>query len=185
MIWLARELDKADQGGERGVLHELHEEAHGRRDRDAHRLGKHHVRQLLVERQPERCRRFPLALRDRLQAAAPDLAKEGRRIEGQGQRRGNPGVDLDVEQRQAEEQDEQLPQQRRALDEVDVARREPVERPEPDDAEDGDDEAEQAAAGRRHESQQDRPAGGRDQVDHIGAAELADHAGHRRTNTSQ
>src|SRR6185312_12377670 len=78
----ARQLDEADHRGQRGVLHDLHHEAHGGRDGDPHRLREYHVGILLEGIETEAVGRFPLGLRDGLDAAAPDLAQEGRSIEG-------------------------------------------------------------------------------------------------------
>ena len=119
---------------------------------------------------------LPLPLRDRLQAAAPDLAEEGRGVDRQRQRRGGPGVDRKADERQAEEEDEQLAEQRRALDQVDVADGEPVDRP---------DTARPAAPRRPGRAARRRPwrsapaprssARPHMQVDDVGGAEFADH----------
>src|SRR5690242_3324727 len=79
----ARELDEPDHRGQRGVLHDLHHEADGRRNGKLHRLWQHDVGVLLEAVEAEAVRGFPLGLRHRLDAAAPDLAQEGRGVEGE------------------------------------------------------------------------------------------------------
>src|SRR5450755_914588 len=68
----ARQLDEADHRGERGVLHDLHHEAHGGRNGEPHRLRQDHVGVLLEAVEAEAVRRLPLRARHRLDAAAPD-----------------------------------------------------------------------------------------------------------------
>src|SRR5476651_2141280 len=55
----ARELDEADDRGQRGVLHDLHHEAHRGRDGDAQRLRQHHVGILLEAVEAPAIRRLP------------------------------------------------------------------------------------------------------------------------------
>src|ERR1051325_4271109 len=62
----ARQLDEADHRGERGVLHDLHHEAHGRRDGNAQPLRQDHVGILLERVEAEAIRGLPLGLRHRL-----------------------------------------------------------------------------------------------------------------------
>src|SRR5829696_1670127 len=76
-----RQLDEADHRGERGVLHDLHHEAHGRRNGDAQRLRQDHVGVLLERVEAQAVRGLPLGLRHRLYAAAPDLTQEGRGVD--------------------------------------------------------------------------------------------------------
>src|SRR5882757_1261664 len=78
---LAGELDEADDGGQRGVLDELDQEADGRRNGEPQRLRHDYVAQLLGEAETQRGAGFPLGARDRLQAAAPDLAQKGAGID--------------------------------------------------------------------------------------------------------
>ena len=73
--------------------------------------------------QAERLGRLPLAARDGLDAAAPDLAEEGAGVEHQRHAGGDPRVDVEAEHRRAEEDQEQLQQQRRALEDLDEQRR--------------------------------------------------------------
>src|SRR5579872_2673614 len=90
----ARELDEADHRGERGVLDDLHHEADGRRDGELHRLRQHHVGVLLEAVEAKAIGGFPLGARHRLDAAAPDLAQEGRGIEGERETGGDEGHQL-------------------------------------------------------------------------------------------
>ncbi len=104
------QVDEADDGGERRALDHLHREADRRRDGDAQRLRQDHVAHLLDIGEGERFAGFPLALRQRFDAAAPDLGEERAGPERQRQRSGQPRADLDAEQRDAEEEQEQLHQ---------------------------------------------------------------------------
>src|SRR5579883_1385185 len=117
----AGELDEADHRSQRGVLHDLHHEADGRRDRELHRLRQHDVGILLEAVEAQAIRRLPLGLRYRLDAAAPDLAQEGRGVKGERQARGDDRHQLVAQDAEAEVRQEQDDQQRRALDELDVA----------------------------------------------------------------
>src|SRR5471030_1184587 len=55
----AGEFDEADHRGERRVLHDLHHEAHRRRNGDPHRLRQHHVGILLEAVEAEAIRGLP------------------------------------------------------------------------------------------------------------------------------
>ena len=79
----AGDLDEADDRGERRALHQLHQEADGGRDGDLAGLRQDHVAHARQVAQAERSRGLPLAGRDRLDAAAPDLAEECRGIQRQ------------------------------------------------------------------------------------------------------
>src|ERR1700738_4043373 len=83
----ARELDEADHRRQRRVLHDLHHEAHRRRNGDAHRLRQHDIGILLEAVESQAVRGLPLRARHRLDAAAPDLAQEGRGVEREGHTR--------------------------------------------------------------------------------------------------
>src|SRR4051812_29342051 len=63
-----RELDEADHRGQRSVLHDLHHEAHGRRDGELDRLRQHHIGVLLEAVEAEAIRGLPLGARDGLDA---------------------------------------------------------------------------------------------------------------------
>src|ERR1700681_913654 len=71
---LAGEFDETDDGGERRVLDELDQEADGGRNGEPQRLRHDDIAELLGEAQSQRGAGLPLGARDRLQAAAPDLA---------------------------------------------------------------------------------------------------------------
>src|SRR5579859_71436 len=81
----ARQLDEADDRDDGGVLHQLDEEAHRRRQRDAQRLGDDDVPVLLPARECERGRCLPLLERDRLDRTAPDLGEIGADIDAERQ----------------------------------------------------------------------------------------------------
>src|SRR3954471_21637915 len=104
------QLDEADDRGERRALDDLYGEADGRRDRDARGLRQDDVAHLLDVAEREAGGGLPLALRYRLDAAAPDLGQERTGPECQRQRRRCPRRDLDAEQRDAEEEQKQLHQ---------------------------------------------------------------------------
>src|SRR5476649_696550 len=126
----ARQLDEADDGSDRRALDELDGEAHRRRDRDSRRLGQDDVPELLGITERQAFRGLPLRPRDRQNRAAPDLAQEGTRIEGEGEQNRGPRRHLDVEEHgKAVIDDEELHQHRRALEQLDVADREPAQRP--------------------------------------------------------
>src|ERR1043166_861981 len=112
----ARELDEADHRCERGGLDDLDQETDGRRSRQAQRLRHDHVAQLLQKSQAQRSRGFPLRLGNRVDAAAPYLTEECRRFERQRNRRGEPRVDVDAQQSEAEVHHQQLAQQRGSLE---------------------------------------------------------------------
>src|SRR5579871_102101 len=69
----ARELDKADHRSQRRVLHDLHHEAHGRRNSHPDGLRQYYVGILLEAIEAEAIGSFPLRARHRLDAAAPDF----------------------------------------------------------------------------------------------------------------
>lgn len=120
-----------------------------------------------------------------MQAAAPDLAEKGRSIDRQRYRRRRPGIDLDADERQAEEEDEELAEKRRALDEIDIENGEPIQGPERHDTQHRHEETENTAAHRGDERQKQRPARGEQQIDDIGRSEFADHRAGLLTKTAQ
>src|SRR6266702_5349798 len=71
------QFDEADDRGERRALDHLDREADGRRNRNARGLRQDDVAHLLDIRERQAGGGFPLALRDRFDAAAPDLRKKG------------------------------------------------------------------------------------------------------------
>src|SRR5476649_196001 len=117
---LAGQLDEADDGGERRILDELHQEPDGGRNAQSDGLRDDDVPQLRADTETERGAGLPLGLRDGLQAAAPDFAQEGAGVDRIGRRRGDPGRNFDAHDRQAEEEDEQPCEQRRALYDMNV-----------------------------------------------------------------
>src|SRR6185295_19479162 len=82
------QFDEADDRGERRALDDLHGETNGRRDRDARGLRQDHVAHLFDVVEREAGGSLPLALRYRLDAAAPDLGQERTGPERQRQRGG-------------------------------------------------------------------------------------------------
>src|SRR5471032_2158625 len=154
----ARQLDEADDGGDRGALDELDGKAHGRRDRDPRRLGQDDVPELLGVTERQAFRGLPLRARDRLDRATPDLAEKRARIEGESEQNRGPGRHLDVEEYgKAVIDDEELHQHGRALKQLDVADREPAQRPIGGRPHDRDQQAKNAAADHRPERQQQGP----------------------------
>ena len=113
-----RELDDADDVGERRVLEERDDVVHERRQRDLERLREDDVGRRLERREPERARRLGLAARHRLDAGADRLRvvradvhrerRRGRREVGELQPRHD--------QRDREEDEQHLDEQRRAAD---------------------------------------------------------------------
>src|SRR5215208_7151679 len=113
-----RQLDEADHRGERGVLHDLHHEAHGRWNGDAQRLRQDHVGVLLERVEAQAIGGLPLRLRHRLDAAAPDLTQEGRGVDRERHAGRDQRVELVAQDAEPEIRQEQHDQQRRALDEL-------------------------------------------------------------------
>ncbi|SSM30652.1 Uncharacterised protein [Klebsiella pneumoniae] len=114
------QLHKADNRCQRRAFDHLYCEPDGRRDGNAQRLRRHHPVQGLAEAQPETARGFPLAFRQRANAAEPDIQQKGAGVERQGDRGGGPRRDVDAEQRHAKECQKQLHQQRRALEQLNI-----------------------------------------------------------------
>ncbi|MCY1546434.1 hypothetical protein D9M68_824300 [compost metagenome] len=100
---------------------------------------------------------FPLTAWDRLDAAAPDFGQKG--AGEQGQRSGccQPGRHVDTEQGDTEEYDEQLHQQRRALEQLDIAARQQSRSLQRGDTRKEDQQAGHATANEGHQRQQQRP----------------------------
>src|SRR6266540_1545590 len=109
-------LDEADDRGERRAFDDLDREADGRRDGDPKSLRQDDVAHLLDKAEREARGSFPLAARHRFDAAAPNLGQEGAGPEREREPGRHPWADLDPEQSDAEEEQEQLHQQRRALE---------------------------------------------------------------------
>src|SRR5471030_2820869 len=116
----AREFDEADHRGERRVLHDLHHETHRRRNGDAHRLRQHDIGILLEAVEAQAIRRLPLGARHGLDAAAPDLAQEGRGVEREGDAGGYQRRQLVAHDAEPEVRQEQHDQQRCPLDQLDI-----------------------------------------------------------------
>src|SRR5262249_21353579 len=116
---------------------------------------------------------LPLLLGDRLDAAAPDITEEGRRIDGVRDGYGRPRVEPPAEQAQAVINEKELHQQRRALEQLDVARRRESDGREARDPQDRDENAEQAAEREGKQRQDDGPAGRREDEKKIVGGEEA------------
>src|SRR5260221_6867543 len=172
----AGELDEADERGDRRALDELHDEADGRRDRDAHRLRQDDVPELLGEAEGEALGSFPLRSRDRLDRAAPDLAEKGAGVEREGEADRRPGVDLEVEgDGEPIIGDEELHQDRRALEELDVADGKPAQRTDRRGPQDRDHQPHAAPAEQGDQRQQQRPADRLDEKQELGRGKTATH----------
>ena len=113
-------LVEADDRGQRRALDQLHQKADGRRHRDAQGLRQDHILHLLQKVQAEAGAGLPLAARQGIDAAAPDLGEKGAGDKGERDAGGQQGRYVEAQQRQAEEHQEQLHQQRRALEQVDI-----------------------------------------------------------------
>ena len=120
--------------------------------------------QLLAKAQRQTARGLPLAARDGVDTTAPDFREEGAGVQRERQRGGKPGRGLDAEQRNAEVGQEQLHQQRRALEDLDIDTDQPVGQPVARDTQHQQRQTDQAAADEGNERQADRPAGGAQQV---------------------
>src|SRR4051812_25314054 len=153
----AREFHEADHRCQRGVLDDLNHEAHGRRRRDPDRLRQDDLHHPLGPAEGEPFGSFPLRLRNGLEAAAPDLAEIGTDEDRERGASGHQGRDSHAERRQAEIGQEHDDEQRRALDELDIAGAENPHGPVRRDAAEGDDEAGDAAAEKADERQADGP----------------------------
>src|SRR6185312_249253 len=117
------------QGSKRRVLHDLDHESDRWRGGDAQGLWQDDLEHALDAVQSQAFGRFPLVLRNGFDAAAPDLAQEGRRVDGERQDRREHGRRLrEAQDRGAVEAHAHDDQQRRALDEVDVAERTTAQR---------------------------------------------------------
>src|SRR5471032_2586801 len=171
-----RQLDEADDGGDRGGFDELDGKAHRRRDRDPRGLRQDHVPELLGIAERQAFRGFPLRARDRLDRAAPDLAEEGARIEGEGEQYRGPWRDLEIEQHgEAVIDDEELHQHGRALEQLDIAGREPAQRAIGRNTQDRDHQTQNAAADHRPEREQQGPGNRQQEIEELVEAETAPH----------
>ncbi|KAG0932210.1 hypothetical protein G6F31_016590 [Rhizopus arrhizus] len=113
---------------------------------------------------PTAGRRFPLPLGNGFHAAAPALGQESARPQRQRRAGGPPGRHFHAQQRQAEERQEQLHQERRALEQFDIG---PAGAPHHGHAgrpHHQRQHAHQRAAGERHQRQHRGPARGQEQV---------------------
>ncbi|KAG1205763.1 hypothetical protein G6F35_011446 [Rhizopus arrhizus] len=120
-----RHLGHPDDGRDRRVLDDLHHEPDRGWGGDAQGLRQYHQPQALGARQRQAIGRLPLGTRHGLQAAAPDLAQIGGGKQGDADGRGHDGRHFKAHDRQAEVQDEHHDQQRRALNQLDVAAGQP------------------------------------------------------------
>jgi hypothetical protein len=96
--------------------------AQQRRKHVRQRLRQHDVAEHLPPVQAERLRRLDLAARNRLDAGAHDLDRVGAEIDCHRQNRGLHLVDMNAEARQAEEHKEQLHDEWRIADQLDIRR---------------------------------------------------------------
>src|SRR4029077_13067236 len=103
---------------------------------------------------------IPLAKRDGLDPAAPDLGKEGAGAERQTDNGWGPGLDAHSDERKTKEHEKELHQERRALKQADVdlaGFSEPGPR---GDARQQNAEADDGAAGEGDDREEHRPARG-------------------------
>ena len=99
-----------------------------------------------------------------LDAAAPDLAQERRSVEGERQAGGDDRHQLVTQDAEAEVREEQDDQQRRALDQLDVAAGERPQQADLRDAQQRDGETDDRAADEGDQRQQHGPARGEQQI---------------------
>src|SRR5260221_2829100 len=151
------ELDEADEGGQRRILDDLHHDADGRRGRHADGLRNDDVPKLLYATEAERGRTLPLRARHGLDAAAPYLAEEGARIERQRQGGGGDRRQVGADEAEPEIPDEELDQQRRALDDLNVDPGQRPYRPRPRDTAERHEPTDEAAADEGDDREQHRP----------------------------
>jgi hypothetical protein len=160
------QLHETDHRRQRRALDDLHQETHGGRDRDAHRLRQDHVAQLLAEAQRQALRGLPLPAWNGRHAAAPDLGQEGAGVQGQAHAGRHPGRRVDAEQAQAVIGQEQLHQQGHALEQLHVATDENFGAAPLAQAQHQQQQAYHAAADEGDQRQRHRPAPGQQQVAH-------------------
>src|SRR6516162_2366742 len=172
----AGELDKADNRGDRGVFDQLDRETYRRWDRDARRLRQYDVPELCGKAEREAFCGLPLRPRNGLDRTAPDLAEESPRIEGEGEQYGGPGIDLEVEEDgEAIIGDKELHQHRRPLEQLDVARGEPLQGPGRGDPQDRDHKADDPAAYEGAERQQQGPGDRLEEKEELPDSKAAPH----------
>ena len=107
--------------------------------------------------QAERIGGFRLALRHRLDAAAPDFAEEGAGVQRKSDGDRNPGIDIEARKRHAVIDHEKLHQERRALKDGDVTGAGALDRRAVRDAGKRHAKAEDAAADKADDGQRKRP----------------------------
>ncbi|EGE60873.1 hypothetical protein RHECNPAF_1330043 [Rhizobium etli CNPAF512] len=153
----AGEFGKADDRDERGSLNESDEEADRRRKRDLKCLGQNHVEHAVAVRQAEGSRRFGLAKRHCLDASPPDFAEKRTAVGGQSDRGSDPCADVESDQSNAIIEHEELHQERRSLEHLDVQICEPAWKRVGTGSHQSDHHTDYAAACKRNSRKKNRP----------------------------
>ena len=157
--------DLRDDGG---FEHHDDDLAGQRRKDDLERLRQHDLHEHLHRVQAERARRLLLALRHRVEARADDLGGVGRHVQRHGEDGGGDRIEPDPEARQAEVDEEELHQERRVPDQLDIAGdgapQQPAAAPAAGGEQDADDRAEQ---GRHRDEQQRHRAAAHDRAERV------------------
>jgi hypothetical protein len=121
------------------------------------------------------------ASRHALDRAAPDVAEEGRGVEGERQRGGGQGWDVEAGEGRAEIGQEQLHEKRRALHDGDEGNADPARHARARHAQHGDQQAADAAAEQRDAGEGRRPERGVGEEFHMREREGLKHLIVRRT----
>ena len=96
----------------------MHHVAHGGGHGNLHGLGQHHVTHTCGVRQRQGLGGFPLAAWNSLDTTTPDLAQKRRAVQDERDARSDPRVDVHADHGRAKEDQEQLQQQRCALEDL-------------------------------------------------------------------
>ena len=144
-----------DHRDQRGILEDRHEEVAERRDDDADRLWQDDPPHQQPARHSHRCAGLPLAFRDRLDAGSEHLGHIGGVVQRESHRAGHEWRQHDAGIGQHVVDEEELQQQRRAANELDVARCHHPQRRHPRDAGDADGKTEHQGQGERQQRDRD------------------------------
>ena len=107
-------------GDDRRAEHQQHELAGERRIHSAQRGEDNDVAKDLQSRETQRVTRLDLAARHRFDSGADDLGRVAREVEAHPEQCRGDRLEADTDRRQREVDDEQLHQERRIADELDV-----------------------------------------------------------------
>ena len=128
-----------------------------------------------IGRNPSARRGLNLACRDRHDATGPDLAEIGGRVNDKTNGGGQHGADLKAEHRPAEEDDEDLDQQRSPLINANERQRQPLHDQVGRHAGESHGKAQHAAARECNERENDGPFPRPHDVEEVACAELVQH----------